>query len=60
MLCKLVLIDSDSHSMFACSSGRYVMLKLLRSENEADNIDLQYVGLMGYFGARSFAIGSLC
>ncbi|KAH8549954.1 hypothetical protein BGW37DRAFT_87575 [Umbelopsis sp. PMI_123] len=41
-------------------SGRYVMLKLLRSENEADNIDLQYVGLMGYFGARSFAIGSLC
>ncbi|KAG2178047.1 hypothetical protein INT43_003300 [Umbelopsis isabellina] len=41
-------------------SGRYVLLKLLRSEHTAENIDLQYVGLMGYYGPRSFAIGTLC
>ncbi|KAG0020403.1 hypothetical protein BGZ80_004254 [Entomortierella chlamydospora] len=45
-------------------SGRYVIIKLLRSKctnplQRPENIDLQYLGLIGYTGARSFASGGL-
>ncbi|KAF9330160.1 hypothetical protein BG006_006853 [Podila minutissima] len=45
-------------------SGRYVLIKLLRSRctnslQRPENIDLQYLGLIGFTGARSFASGSL-
>ncbi|KAI8096648.1 uncharacterized protein BX664DRAFT_324533 [Halteromyces radiatus] len=36
-------------------SGKYILIKLLRSEREQDNIDLQYIGFIGYSGPRSFA-----
>ncbi|KAF9363471.1 hypothetical protein BGX34_004087 [Mortierella sp. NVP85] len=45
-------------------SCRYVLIKLLRSRctnslQRPENIDLQYLGMIGYTGARSFASGSL-
>ncbi|KFH71366.1 hypothetical protein MVEG_01665 [Podila verticillata NRRL 6337] len=45
-------------------SGRFVLIKLLRSRctnslQRPENIDLQYLGLIGFTGARSFASGSL-
>ncbi|KAF9352567.1 hypothetical protein BGX26_009652 [Mortierella sp. AD094] len=45
-------------------SGRYVIIKLLRSKctnplQRPENIDLQYLGLIGFTGARSFASGGL-
>ncbi|KAG0199004.1 hypothetical protein BGX28_007633 [Mortierella sp. GBA30] len=45
-------------------SGRYVVIKLLRSRctnslHRPENIDLQYLGLIGFTGARSFASGGL-
>ncbi|KAF9117345.1 hypothetical protein BGW39_002265, partial [Mortierella sp. 14UC] len=45
-------------------SGRYVLIKLLRSRctnslQRPENIDLQYLGLIGFTGARSFALGGL-
>ncbi|KAL0077253.1 hypothetical protein F4703DRAFT_1882890 [Phycomyces blakesleeanus] len=36
-------------------SGKYVLIKLLRDESDHENIDLQYVGLIGYTGPRCFA-----
>ncbi|CAO3575871.1 unnamed protein product [Absidia cylindrospora] len=36
-------------------SGKYVLIKLLRSEDNQENIDLEYIGFVGYTGARSFA-----
>ncbi|ORX49482.1 hypothetical protein DM01DRAFT_1338154 [Hesseltinella vesiculosa] len=36
-------------------SGKYVLIKLLRSDREDDNIDIQYIGFVGYAGPRSFA-----
>ncbi|KAI8140237.1 hypothetical protein BJV82DRAFT_624344 [Fennellomyces sp. T-0311] len=41
-------------------SAKYILVKLLRSEFEADNIDLQYLGFVGYSGARYFSRGRLC
>lgn len=41
-------------------SGKYVLIKLLRSEGLSENIDLQYIGLIGFAGARAFASGTLC
>ncbi|CAO3625483.1 unnamed protein product [Cunninghamella blakesleeana] len=35
-------------------SGKYVLIKLLRSEFDDDNIDLQYIGFMGYSGPQCF------
>ncbi|KAG0363091.1 hypothetical protein BGZ54_008351 [Gamsiella multidivaricata] len=45
-------------------SGRYILIKLLRSRctnalQRPENIDLQYLGLIGFTGARSFASGGL-
>ncbi|CAG8712080.1 8380_t:CDS:2 [Rhizophagus irregularis] len=40
-------------------SGKYILVKLLRAEGDADNIDLQYLGLIGFTGPRSFDAGSL-
>ncbi|KAI9314569.1 hypothetical protein BX666DRAFT_1968025 [Dichotomocladium elegans] len=39
---------------------KYVLLKLLRAEHESENIDLQYVALIGYSGACSFGGARLC
>ncbi|KAI9299724.1 hypothetical protein BJ944DRAFT_244906, partial [Cunninghamella echinulata] len=42
-------------------SGKYVLIKLLRSEFDADNIDLQYIGFIGYSGPQSFpSLPKLC
>ncbi|KAL1918498.1 uncharacterized protein VTP21DRAFT_3158 [Calcarisporiella thermophila] len=38
-------------------SARYVLVKLLRSDGNSNNIDVQYIGFMGYTGARSFPNG---
>ena len=44
--------------------GKYVLIKLLRAEKriegESENIDLQYVAIIGYSGARAFASARLC
>ncbi|CAG8586695.1 13172_t:CDS:2 [Funneliformis mosseae] len=40
-------------------SGKFISVKLLRAEGDADNIDLQYLGLIGFTGPRSFDAGSL-
>ncbi|KAI1314926.1 hypothetical protein EDD11_001563 [Mortierella claussenii] len=45
-------------------SGRYVLIKLLRSKctnalQRPENIDLQYLGLIGFTGPRSFSSGDL-
>ncbi|KAI8057525.1 uncharacterized protein B0P05DRAFT_559606 [Gilbertella persicaria] len=40
-------------------SGKYMLIKLLRAEVESDNIDVQYIGLIGYAGARSFVSAKL-
>lgn len=41
-------------------SGKYVLVKLLRSDHDASNMDLQYIGFVGYSGSRCFANGNLC
>ncbi|KAI7897297.1 uncharacterized protein EV154DRAFT_557617 [Mucor mucedo] len=41
-------------------SGKYVLVKLLRSDHETSNMDIQYIGFVGYSGSRCFANGSLC
>ncbi|KAG9286194.1 hypothetical protein G9A89_014180 [Geosiphon pyriformis] len=48
-----------SHTFSPTRSGKFVLVKLLRSEGDEDNIDLQYLGLIGYTGPRSFESGSL-
>jgi hypothetical protein len=41
-------------------SCKYVLIKLLRADVESsENMDLQYVGFVGYFGSRCFAKASL-
>ncbi|KAI8971080.1 hypothetical protein BDB01DRAFT_812671 [Pilobolus umbonatus] len=40
-------------------SGKYVLIKLLRSRYDSGNIDLQYIGILGHSGARSFGKGTL-
>ncbi|KAI9031810.1 hypothetical protein CLU79DRAFT_272937 [Phycomyces nitens] len=35
-------------------SGRYLLIKLLREEDECRYMDLQYVGVVGYVGPRAF------
>ncbi|KAI7848734.1 hypothetical protein BDC45DRAFT_522624 [Circinella umbellata] len=70
------LDDSDPVGWFSMSSdrqdivhindrvGKYVLVKLLRAEKriegESENIDLQYVAIIGYSGARAFASARLC
>ncbi|OBZ90660.1 hypothetical protein A0J61_01293 [Choanephora cucurbitarum] len=41
-------------------SAKYVLIKLLRAETESDNIDIQYIGFIGFSGARSFSSAKLC
>ncbi|KAI7865441.1 hypothetical protein BDF14DRAFT_1883548 [Spinellus fusiger] len=36
-------------------SGKYALIKLLRAEIDQHNIDLQYVGMIGYCGSCSFS-----
>ncbi|KAI8141550.1 hypothetical protein BJV82DRAFT_670467 [Fennellomyces sp. T-0311] len=67
-----MLDDSDPVAWFSMSSdkqdairlndrvGKYVLIKLLRAEGESENIDLQYVALIGYSGARAFASARIC
>jgi hypothetical protein len=40
-------------------AGRYVLLKLLKSRNRTDPIEVQYVGFKGFVGKASFYCGSL-
>lgn len=51
---RLSIIDLNNRA------GKYVLIKLLRSDFESDNIDLQYIGFIGYSGARSFGSAKLC
>jgi hypothetical protein len=37
-----------------CRSTRYVLIKLLRADHESENMDVQYIGFVGYTGARAF------
>ncbi|KAI8096024.1 hypothetical protein BDF21DRAFT_407306 [Thamnidium elegans] len=41
-------------------SGKFVLIKLLRADQESDNIDMQYIGFIGHAGARSFGCAKLC
>ncbi|KAL9539769.1 hypothetical protein MBANPS3_010075 [Mucor bainieri] len=42
-------------------SGKYVLIKLLRADYDAsDNMDLQYIGFVGYTGSRCFAKANIC
>lgn len=41
-------------------ASKYVLIKLIRAENESENIDLQHVALIGYCGARAFGSARLC
>ncbi|KAK4513521.1 uncharacterized protein ATC70_005523 [Mucor velutinosus] len=41
-------------------SGRYVLIKLLRADYESENMDLQYIGFVGYTGSRCFAKAKIC
>ncbi|CEP17434.1 hypothetical protein [Parasitella parasitica] len=41
-------------------SGRYVLIKLLRADYESENMDLQYIGFVGYTGSRCFATAKMC
>jgi hypothetical protein len=51
-------------------SGKFVLIKLLRSSSSSsdyevttgggENIDVQYIGFIGYEGSRCFAKGNLC
>ena len=40
-------------------SGRYVLVKLIRSDGSGDNIDCQFIGFQGFVGKQSFAFGSI-
>ncbi|KAK9829597.1 hypothetical protein WJX72_006805 [[Myrmecia] bisecta] len=48
----------DSHRLMlelpVARSGRYVHIKLLRPQSWGENIDVQYIGLHGWSGQRSF------
>lgn len=51
---RLSIIDMKEQSC------KYVLIKLLRTDLESsENTDLQYIGLVGYFGSRCFAKASL-
>ncbi|KAI9491142.1 hypothetical protein BDB00DRAFT_789799 [Zychaea mexicana] len=66
------LDDTDPVAWFSMSSnrqdsvhlddrvGKYVLIKLLRAEGDSENIDLQYVAVIGYSGARAFAGARIC
>ncbi|CAO3655532.1 unnamed protein product [Mucor fragilis] len=41
-------------------SGKYVLIKLLRADYESENMDLQYIGFVGYTGSRCFAEAKIC
>ncbi|KAL0143079.1 hypothetical protein V8B55DRAFT_1038382 [Mucor lusitanicus] len=41
-------------------SGKYVLIKLLRADYESENMDLQYIGFVGYTGSRCFAKAKIC
>ncbi|KAG0241412.1 Heteroproteinous nuclear ribonucleoprotein U-like protein 1 [Actinomortierella wolfii] len=55
--------ESCSIEFNPARSGRYVLIKLLRARGVnsecPENIDVQYLGLYGYTGTRSFASGQL-
>lgn len=70
------LDDSDPVSWFNATENRlsvidmkerscqYVLIKLLRpayqTREEEENMDLQYIGFVGYSGSRCFAKGNIC
>lgn len=40
-------------------SGRYILIKLLRSQHKGENVDVQYVGFRGLAMPHAFEEGSL-
>lgn len=51
---------STSVTLDVPRTGRYVLIKLLRSRSGGDNIDVQYIALCGWQGVRGFVAGSVC
>ena len=44
-----------------CRSGRYVVVKLVRSQQaDSANIDVQYIGFRGWDRPQAFTSGSYC
>lgn len=41
-------------------SGKYILVKLLKPDFESENMDLQYIGFVGYSGSRCFASAKIC
>ncbi|KAL0481614.1 hypothetical protein AKO1_012490 [Acrasis kona] len=39
--------------------GRYILIKLIRSRNLGDNIDVQYIGFKGFIGSHTFGYAEL-
>jgi len=39
--------------------GKYVLVKLLRSRNQGENVDVQFIGFKGFTRQQQFADGSL-
>lgn len=39
---------------------KYVLIKLLKSHYKSKNMDVQYIGFVGYSGGRCFASSKLC
>lgn len=39
---------------------KYVLIKFFVNTPEAEHVDLQYIGLVGYAGSRGFGSGRLC
>jgi hypothetical protein len=39
--------------------GRYVLIKLIRSRNVGENVDIQYIGFKGFVGSHTFGYAEL-
>ncbi|KAI8984751.1 hypothetical protein BDF20DRAFT_861568 [Mycotypha africana] len=63
-----ILEDTDPAAWFSLSNSnrtnildvdyrscKYILIKMLRSHFDSDNIDLQYIGFIGHVGTASFA-----
>jgi len=47
------------HKLTIPRSGYYVLIKLIRSRTEGENVDIQYLGFKGFVGPHAFQEGSL-
>lgn len=39
--------------------GRYILIKLIRSRNMGENVDIQYIGFKGFIGSHTFGFAEL-